>query len=293
MVSQPPALVHHEKNQACGESVQFEVPVSALNTANPERTLQEIMVSRPLLPQALDTDSSKIVFVCEKIFPPQLCIRYVQSGRVEQLTKDLDFYEIKSPKWKPGGEAIYFTAIRWTWDDYSLYTIRKDGTGLNWEIWDQFSIIEAVWSPDETIYYIRDDCRVLRWVYPTERGHDNRILTGVPCFTSFSLSWSNTSNSQIAFVGWPGPTLSPTLWVAGKSPGDQRQIYQFPDPQSSYDWIEVSWNQEGDRVYAYFSQAGITKGILVDPFSAKDEPVSVFWETPVWWKPDFYPQWGK
>jgi Tol biopolymer transport system component len=61
---------------------------------------------------------------------------------VSQLTTGFDNF----PAWSPKGDLIAFTRFRE--DDYDIYTIRPDGTGLRRLTTAPGNDAHAIWSPD-------------------------------------------------------------------------------------------------------------------------------------------------
>jgi tricorn protease-like protein len=66
----------------------------------------------------------------------------LDDGSSTKLTTGFDNF----PAWSPKGDLIAFT--RFSEDDYDIYTIRPDGTGLRRLTTARGNDAHAVWSPD-------------------------------------------------------------------------------------------------------------------------------------------------
>ena len=66
----------------------------------------------------------------------------LDEGSTTQLTSGFDNF----PAWSPKGDLIVFTRL--SEDDYDIYTIRPDGTGLKKLTTTPGNDAHAMWSPD-------------------------------------------------------------------------------------------------------------------------------------------------
>ncbi len=283
----PPTLVQHEIYTLCNTPVNFQVKAWDLESITPPAALQT-GPSRPMLPDALDTDNSKIVFVCDEVKPPQLCVRSVRSGKVTQLTRDLKYFNLLWPAWTQDGQWIYFRAQAKQDGPWYLYNVRSDGAGGGPVIAGGDDVWYAEFSPDmQTIAFTRD-CRVLRFMRPDGTQRRAVDVAGAPCIVN--LNWS-PDGSQMTFVDFSTPSPGPSVWVMNSDGSHPNKIYQFPQPK--IDWAVAVWSPDAKSIGVWYAlPQSRWQAILLDS-AGRFDPEPIDWEIPPWWGGNFYPRWGK
>ncbi|MBD3273816.1 MAG: hypothetical protein GF372_00810 [Candidatus Marinimicrobia bacterium] len=92
-----------------------------------------------------DFYSSKIAFVRFENNKSELCILNPWTKDVEYLT-DGQFLDIGQPNWSPDAESIVFSAKKYNEDNYDLYVIYSDGSGLRQLTNSNSDEISPIWS---------------------------------------------------------------------------------------------------------------------------------------------------
>jgi len=88
-------------------------------------------------------DGRKIVYRAATDSVKGLLIVDVETGKITTLTRDS---HDNFPGWSPNGDLIAFTSKRE--NNYDIYTIKPDGTGLKRLTTDQANDAHSAWSPD-------------------------------------------------------------------------------------------------------------------------------------------------
>ena len=91
-------------------------------------------------------DGRQLVYRLVSANRSALMIVDVESGAIRTLTDGTS--NDNSPAWSPRGDVIAFTAKREGDDDYEMYTIRPDGTGLRRLTSGHGNMSHPAWSPD-------------------------------------------------------------------------------------------------------------------------------------------------
>jgi len=284
-VVNPPVVVARQLAAGCRNAVLF-VPSNLLNTQTPT-TLARIGPPPPTLPPNTNIGESKIILFCPEIQPPkqQLCVVKFPSGQKIKLGKEANYAEFGRPAWSADGTQIYYITWPSATSQGSLFVSAADGT----EGAKQVNASDAAWSPDgQTIAYA-DNCTVLRLMRPDGTGRRFLNTPENPCI--YWLRWS-PDGSQIAYADVRdfGKKAS-SVWVINQDGTNPRRIYQFQI--LLWEFYGLAWSPDGKSVGIWYEvkETSGLQGLLLDA-TGNSTPQPIDWAIPIWWTPDFWPQWG-
>jgi len=100
------------------------------------------------------------------------------------------------------------------------------------------------------------------------------------------IRWS-PDGSQLTFVD----VVDFSIWVINQDGTGLHRIYQFETPL--WGFYGLAWNPEGKSIGVWYEVKENTGrlGLLLDA-TGVSEPQPIGWDTPTWWTPAFWPQWG-
>jgi hypothetical protein len=135
---------------------------------------QPVEIFVPFPAPIVAPSEGRIVRVCD-FLPPQLCVLEAHSGKLTQLTHDLEFETIGSPAWSPDREQIVFSAGPEPLPEqpcrHRLYTIEADGSHLKQLTHGDTTDVRPVWSPDGQWIAFHRDCVHCGVCARTAQGH--------------------------------------------------------------------------------------------------------------------------
>ena len=237
-----------------GGDGDFEIYV--MDADNPEVAVQLTDNTTSDLDPALSPDGERIAFSSDRDGDYEIYVMNVDgTGVVEQLT-DRGSTD-RFPSWSPGGERIAFSSNRSeflgisTTDDYEIYVINADGTGVVDQLTDNDTFeSRPSWSPDGnqiTFYSDRNEILGIATTNDYEiyvmdaDGSNLRQLTDNDVVVSDTHpSWS-PSGDRIAFSSNSDGDFD--IWMIDV---EDRSLTQLTDNSVSDSY--PSWSPDGNRV---------------------------------------------
>ncbi|MGC9358386.1 MAG: BTAD domain-containing putative transcriptional regulator, partial [Anaerolineae bacterium] len=243
---------------------------------------------------AVVSSVGKLVFACEDVVPPQICVLELRSGRITQVTDNLEFGELDGIAWSPDGEQIVFDAgpapASGCPHNHDLYVINADGSDLRQLTSGDTSDHIPNWSPDgEWIAFNRNQ---ELWLIRPDGTEARRLYGESGEFCVSDLSWSPDSQ-QIAFLGQRCPLLPlfplREVWVINRDGTDPRIVHTFAQqPDSAF----VHWEPDGLGLVCDHTYGDEPPMYLRIDSSGSGEPFLIN-VLPFEWNPNYWPQWGK
>lgn len=224
-----------------------------------------------------------MLFTCEDVVPPQICVHDTKTDRVTQATDNLEFGFVGVPAWSPDGRQIVFSAASTPRDPQKLYVIKADGSDLRQITSGDSYDHEAVWSPDGQWIAFHHNCAL--WLIRPD-GSDAQELLVSDEFCTEVPTWSPDSQ-QIAFLYFQGG-LARGIWVINRDGSDPHEVYTF-ERRPERGW--GVWSPDGRQILSCYEEDGEWPCILVNA-DGSGEAQRVDWD-PYWWSASFWPRWGR
>jgi len=226
----------------------------------------------------------KILFWCEDMTPPQICVHDVRTDHDTQVTDRLDFGENGVASWSPDGQQIVFSAAPAPHNPQKLYVVNADGSDLRQITSGDTYDHESAWSPDGQWIAFHRNCGL--WLIRPD-GSDARVLLERPDkFCAEVPAWSPDSQ-QIAFLNILGDkTILSEVWVVNRDGSDPHTVHSFG---RALDWGGVAWSPDGRQIGCWYGEGDKEWGLLINA-DGSGEPEMIK-EIPRSWLPNFWPQW--
>ncbi len=271
-----PILVERFVIEGCNppDPEYLSVAVDVLTTTSPP-----LSSARPVEP-----DRGETVFWVEDETPPQIYVRDQETGRVTQVTDDLEFAANGAPSWSPDGTQILFPAGSMQLD-HKLYIINADGSGLRQLTHGDSHDQEAEWSPDGQWIAFYRDCNL--WRIRPDGSDEAPLLVSCDYCTEIP-TWSPDSQ-QIAFLYYQ-ESKARGIWVVNADGSDTHEVYHFDEPQPVLG--SCTWSPDGRLFLCHYfeTRGGPEKHLLVET-DGSGQAHKVDWIAD-WWRADFWPRWG-
>jgi len=237
------------------------------------------------LPPPAPPGEGRELFMCEGVTPPQICVRDVKTGRVTQVTDNLEFDMIGVASWSPDGQQIVMSAAPTLDDPQKLYVLNADGSNLmqitSGDTYDH----ESVWSPDEQWIAFHRNCSL--WIVHPDGSGAHELLKSSDEFCTEVPVWSPDSG-RIAFLNIFGDkTVLSEIWVVNRDGSDPHVVHSFGQ---ALDWGSVAWSPDSQQIGCWYGEGGNDWVILINA-DGSGEPQVIDWE-PYWWFSTYWPQWG-
>jgi tRNA A-37 threonylcarbamoyl transferase component Bud32 len=243
------------------------------------------------VPAPTPPTEGKTIDWCEDVTSPQLCIHDARTGRITQVTDDLDFEQLGVPSWSPDGQQILFPAGS-KQPDYNLYIVNADGSDLRQITSGDTHDQEAEWSPDGQWIAFYRDCDLWR-IRPD--GSDGQPLLVSEEYCTEIPVWSPDSR-QIAFLYFQGG-YARGIWVVDADGSNPHEVYAFDKQRPAYG--SCTWGPDGTHFFCRYTETldGPWKHLLVSADGSRDaqadiDRASVVDWTPYWWSSGYWPRWG-
>lgn len=270
-------------------------------TASPEKPMEEPV---PPLGNIVARAEGKIVRLCADATPPQICVYETHTGELTQVTEDLEFPAIGDPAWSPDGQQIVFDAAPalncGQPHTFNLYVLPAEGGpptlgGQDADSADMRQITSGdtsdnvpVWSPDgEWIAFNRE--REL-WIIRPDGSGARRLYgeSGKRCVGE--MQWSPNGRRIAFLVHECTPVFPPeAVWVINGDGSEARVVHTF---ERRPDHAGVFWDVDGRGIVcAQVFGDEETRLLLIDA-EGIGEPYMID-ELPLWWAPDYWPQWRR
>jgi DNA-binding SARP family transcriptional activator len=235
----------------------------------------------------------KVVLPCQDTAPPQICVHEFRSGKLTQVTDNLEFEEMDAITWAPDGRQIVFDAgpvfgsVRPC--NHHLYIINTDGSNLrqltSGDTCDQI----PNWSPDgEWIAFNRSQ---ELWLIHPDGSEPHRLVGELAQFCVGELKWSPNSR-QLAFIGGectPVPLPLNEVWVINHDGTAAQMVHTF---EQQPDDATLHWDQNGLAIICEHTYVdGVPRFLHIDS-KGIGEPFLID-VLPFEWRPNYWPQWGK
>ena len=225
---------------------------------------------------------------CEGADPWQICYIDEVSGKVTQVTHDLDFGEQGFVSWSPDGTQIVFNAGTELGADghydHHIYVLNADGSGLRQITEGEANDFDPAWSPDGEWIAFSRDCAL--WLVRPDGSEAHEVHGGTDEYCVGGVAWSPDSQ-QIAFVDWYTPDDIQEVRVIGRDGSDPHLATSF---EQGVDWRFVVWDRDGSRLACLYGSENWSEGVAFDLDGSHPEFIPEG-HLPWHWLHDHWPQW--
>ena len=263
----------------------------------PEATAAAVIAPTPLPPTPVppvppaQPEEGKLVQQCEGVTHRQLCVHDVKTGRVTQMTDNLDFGSLGRPAWSPDGQQIVFDAGSdpevTGQHDHKLYLIHADCSDLRQVTSGDANDIMPTWSPDGEWIAFHRNCAL--WLVHPDGSDAQELLGSSEEFCASMIAWS-PDGQQIAFLNISERVL-PEIWVVNRDGAAPHAVHSF---ERSQEPGEVAWAPDGRQIACWYGEGGEGKKTLLINADGSGEPETIEMkdERLRSWLPNSWPQWG-